>query len=106
MEIWITLLAGGIITYLIRYVFIGMISHTSMPVLVQSGLRFVPPAVLSAIILPELIFRSGSMDVSLANVRLLAGMAALFIAWKTQNALLTIAAGMGILWLLQFLFAM
>jgi branched-subunit amino acid transport protein len=101
MEIWLIMFAGGALTYLIRYVFIGLISHSAMPILFQRGLRFVPPAVLSAIILPELVFRSGTIDISFSNLRLAAGLVAILIAWKTRSALLTIAAGMATLWILQ-----
>jgi uncharacterized membrane protein len=39
----------------------------------SEAMRFVPPAVLSAIILPELVVRNGAIDLSLTNPRLIAG---------------------------------
>ena len=38
------------------------------------------------------------------TLRLLAGTLAAFIAWRTKNALLAIAVGMGALWVLQSVF--
>lgn len=64
--------------------------------------RFVPPAVLSAIVIPELVIQSGQIDVSLTNFRLLAGVVAVLVAWKTKNTLLTILAGMVTLLILEF----
>jgi len=60
--------------------------------------------VLSAIVVPELVIRSGQADVSLTNFRLLAGVVAILVAWKTKNTLLTILAGMAALLVLEFIF--
>jgi branched-subunit amino acid transport protein len=63
-------------------------------------LRFVPPAVLSAIILPDLLRPDGVWALSFGNVRLLAGILAALVAWRTKNALLTIGVGMAAFWIL------
>jgi branched-subunit amino acid transport protein len=69
----------------------------------QRALRFVPPAVLSAILLPELVLQSGVVDLSIGNERLLAGMLAALVAWRTRNVLLTLGVGLVALWILQAL---
>jgi branched-subunit amino acid transport protein len=74
-----------------------------LPETLRRALRFVPPAVLSAIVLPELVIRTGQFDVSLTNFRLLAGIVAILVAWKTRNTLLTILAGMVALLILEFI---
>jgi branched-subunit amino acid transport protein len=61
--------------------------------------------VLSAIIFPELLMPGGTLDISWGNLRLFAGLAAALVAWRTRNVLLTIAVGMGVLYLLQALAA-
>jgi branched-subunit amino acid transport protein len=68
-------------------------------------LRYVPPAVLSAIIFPELLMPGGTLTIGWGNVRLFAGLAAALVAWRTRNVLLTIVVGMGVLYLLQALTA-
>lgn len=70
----------------------------------RRALHYVPPAVLSAIIFPELFLRDGVLNVSVDNIRLLAGLVATLIAWYSKNTLLTIIAGMLVLFLLQILF--
>jgi branched-subunit amino acid transport protein len=102
--IWLTLIIAGILTYLTRLSFIAMLDRWQLPPIVLSALRFVPPAVLSAIIFPELLIRGGNIDVSLQNTRLIAGLVAALVGWKSRNILLTIAAGMGALYLLQWLY--
>lgn len=99
--LWLTLIAGGIITYAIRLSLILAWGRVTLPPALQRGLRFVPPAVLSAIIFPEILRHGGPLDVYFGNTRLLAGLIAALVAWQTKNVLLTIAAGMAALWGLQ-----
>ncbi|MBE0410930.1 MAG: AzlD domain-containing protein [Anaerolineales bacterium] len=103
MELWIILIAIGLITYATRLSFILLFGHISLPKLVQQMLRYVPPTVLSAIIFTELLVREGAVDLSLSNARLLAGLLAALVAWRTNNVLLTIAAGMAALLLIQWI---
>jgi branched-subunit amino acid transport protein len=64
----------------------------------------VPPAVLSAIILPEMLIHNGQVTFTLANPRLFAGILAILVAWRFRSTFLTIIAGMlclyGLLYLL------
>jgi branched-subunit amino acid transport protein len=101
MNVWLLLIGMGIVTYAIRLSLIVLIGRVDVPPLIQKALRFVPPAVLSAIIFPELLRPGGALDLSLGNVRLLAGALAAGVAWRTKNVLLTIGVGMVALWVLQ-----
>jgi branched-subunit amino acid transport protein len=74
-----------------------------LPPLLQRALRFVPAAALTAIITPELLIQNGAIFLSPANARLIAGVIAIVIAWRTKNTLLTIGAGMIALWVLQLI---
>ena len=103
MMTWLIMACMGIVTYLIRLSVIAAIGRFNVPPLVQRALRFVPPAVLSAIIFPELLRPGGTFDLSLGNLRLLAGVLAALVAWRTRNVLLTIGVGMAALWLLMAL---
>jgi len=67
----------------------------------MQALRFVPPAVLSAIVFPELLMRDGQLTVSAENLRLIAGLVAIIVAWRLKKILPAIAAGMLALWALQ-----
>jgi branched-subunit amino acid transport protein len=102
VNVWLMMLLTGILTYAIRLSFILFYGKKSMPPRLQRGLRFVPPAVLSAIIFPELLMREGELDLSFGNPRLLAGLLAALVAWRTKNVLLTIVVGMVVLLLLQY----
>ena len=91
----------GVATYLTRLSFIALVGHREIPPLARRALRLVPPAVLSAIIFPELLRPAGRLDLSLGNERLLAGLLAGLVAWRTRNIFLTIGVGMAALLLLQ-----
>jgi branched chain amino acid efflux pump len=101
MTVWLVVLGMGLVTYLIRLSLIALFGRIDVPPIVQRALRFVPPAVLSAIIFPEMLSPGGSFDLSLGNVRLLAGIIAALVAWRTKNVLLTIAVGMVAMWVLR-----
>lgn len=104
MNIWLVMLIGGVTTFLIRFSFIYLFGKFHIPETVRKALHYVPPAVLSAIVFPELLLPNGAWDLSFENDRLLAGLAAVLVAWFSKNTLVTILAGMIVLFLLQFLF--
>ena len=99
--IWLTMIGVGILTFLIRFSFIALLERWQAPAIVQRALRFVPVAVLTAIIIPELVLNTGALNLSPANPRLLAALAAALVAWKTKNIVLTIVVGMVSFWLLN-----
>src|SRR5438445_5722363 len=93
MALWLTLLRIGVLTYAIRLSFILLLGKMVMPSFLMRALRFVPVAVLSAIILPALFLDGSRLNLSLGNARLLAGVLAAVVAWRTKSALLTIVVG-------------
>jgi branched-subunit amino acid transport protein len=101
MTLWIVIILMGVVTYGLRLSMIALMGRLEVPPLVSRGLRFVPPAVLSAIVLPELVQPNGALNLSLGNLRLVAGVLAIVVAWRTRNVLLTVGLGMAGLWLLQ-----
>jgi branched-subunit amino acid transport protein len=99
---WLPWLAlAGLLTFATRLSFIALLGRFEPPPLVFRALRLVPPAVLSAILVPELVLRQGAADLSFSNLRLLAGLVAVGVALWTRNVLATVVAGMVVLWLLQ-----
>ena len=103
MNIWLVMLLGGLITFGIRFSLIYLFGRFQIPETMRRALHYVPPAILSAIIFPELFLRDGMLNLSFDNTRLLAGLVAIVVAWFSKNTLITILAGMIALFLLQFL---
>ena len=104
MNIWLIMLLGGLITFGIRFSLIYLFGRLHIPETMRKALHYVPPAVLSAIIFPELFLKDGNLNLAIDNYRLLAGLVAVAVAWFSKNTLVTIIAGMIALFLLQFLF--
>jgi branched-subunit amino acid transport protein len=102
MNLWLVVIAAGVLTFLIRLSFISLLANWEMPALAQRALSFVPPAVMTAIVFPELLIRDGHLAVNLDNHRLIAGVIAILIAWRFKKIMPTIGVGMAALWLLQF----
>jgi branched-subunit amino acid transport protein len=101
MNIWLVMLLGGLITFGMRFSLIYLFGRFQVPETLRRALHYVPPAVLSAIIFPELFLHDGALNVSLDNTRLLAGFVTILVAWFSKNTLITIIAGMLALFLLQ-----
>ena len=103
MSIWLVMLLGGLVTFVIRFSFIYLFGKLHIPGTVRRALHYIPPAVLSALVFPELFMHEGVLSLSLDNTRLLAGLMAVAVAWYSKNTLLTIVVGMLALVLLQWL---
>jgi branched-subunit amino acid transport protein len=101
-NIWLILVIGGLITFGIRFSFIYLFGKFHIPETLRKALHYVPPAVLSAIVFPELLLPNGALNLSFENHRLLAGLAAVVVAWFSRNTLVTILTGMIALFLLQW----
>lgn len=105
MTMWISVVVIGVGTYLTRLSFIGFFGERQMPAWMELPLRYVAPAVLGAIVLPAIVRPNGPLEfLPSVNPRFLAGLVAVFVAYKWRNVSLVVAAGMGSLWLIDWLF--
>ena len=103
-ETWFawTLIAGmGVVAFLTRAVFILPGSHLRLPATAERVLRYAPAAALMAIVVPDLAFVHGALDISTGNPRLIAGLVAFGLAAATRSVLATIVGGMAVLLLLR-----
>lgn len=96
--LWITIVAAGVLTFVLRWTFIALSDSLEMPTAVRGALRFVPAAVLSAIIWPAVMVADGTIDLAPDNLRLIAALLAAVAAWRTRSIFYTIAVGMLTLW--------
>jgi len=101
MNIWLVMIIIGLLTFATRLSFIALLERINLPVSFQRALRFVPIAALSAIIAPELGYYNNVLALSPTNPRLLAGIVATVVAWRTKSVIWTIVAGMVVFWLLK-----
>ena len=93
------LIAGmALVTFATRYPVIAVLSKVPLPDPVFRALQYVPPAVLTAIILPAVLLQDSEMTLTYLNPSLVASLAAVIISWRTKNLLLTIVLGMLVFW--------
>jgi len=99
-EIWLIILGGMVVTYLTRLSFTVLVPPSRLPPAFSRGLVYIPPAVLAAIVLPELLIIDGQITIAPSNFKMVAGFLAALVAWRYKSVWLTIAVGMLALWLL------
>jgi branched-subunit amino acid transport protein len=94
------LVAGmALVTFAIRYPVLALLGKIPLPEPVFRALRYVPAAVLTAIIIPAVVIGQDShLDLRLTNAYLVAGLVSALVAWRTRSLLLTIVLGMLALW--------
>lgn len=104
LTIWLLILAVGAITYTTRLSFIALFARRRMPPLLAEALKHVPVAMLTAIVVPAVVFvPTGVLRLDFGNPKLVAALVAGAVAWWTKSAVSTIVVGMGVLWLLRWL---
>ncbi len=105
--LWLVIAAVALGTFLLRAIPIALISRIDIPHWVQQTLRYVPPAVMTAIITPALFIETagatGSLLPSPDTPRCIAAFCAALVAWRTRSTLLTLVVGMNTLWGAQYL---
>lgn len=93
------LIFGGmaLATYFTRYAMIAALGQ-ELPSPLRCWLRYVPVAVLAALVVPAALAPRGDLEVGRHAWAALAGAV---IAWRTRSVLWTILGGMAAFWLLK-----
>lgn len=65
------------VTFSVRYILLALSGRFTLPREMERILRYVPPAVLTAIIVPSVLIPGGQWNLSLNNIYLPAAMAAI-----------------------------
>jgi branched-subunit amino acid transport protein len=94
---WVLILGLAATSLGARGSFILFLTRFEVPRPVQRVLRFVPAAVFTALLVPELVFAGGTLRLGLDNPKLLAALLAAPVAWRTHSTTATILVGMAAL---------
>lgn len=97
---WIVIVVAAVGTFVQRTSFL-VFAHRLAEVSprAQRVLRQIPAAVLAALVVPSLVRPGGDLD--LWQPRLLAGVVAALVSWRTRNVGLTLLVGMAVLVLVE-----
>lgn len=94
--VWTTIVLAAAGTYALRASFLSAARRlVDLPPMAERILRQIPPAVLAALVVPALVRPDGDLD--LWQPRLLAGVIAALVSWRTRNIALTLIIGMVVL---------
>ena len=99
MEKLVIFLGMALATYFTRYTMIAALGR-EMPPLLRRWLRYVPPAVLAALVVPAALAPQGRLEIGMHAWAVLAGAV---VAWRTRSVLWTIVGGLAAFWLLRLL---
>ena len=103
MEEVYLLLGMTVVTFGIRYSMFILAGRIEFPPQMINALRYVPPAVLTAITVPAVLIPNGNtVEFSYTNPYLVGALVAAAVGWFSNNLLLTILAGMVAFWAWQW----
>ena len=98
--IWVIMVITGFLNFAMRIsMFSGLFKGEITPSL-RSILRFVPIAVLSAVIAAAVFIDTADSAISLDIPKVLAATIAAIIAWFTQSVIATITVGLAAIWII------
>ena len=103
LKLWAVIFAVGLLNYLSRLSFIAVFARRSMPPTLERALKYVPAAMLTALILPMSLAGPAAGNALAFNPRIVAAVLAGAVAYFTRSSLWTLSTGMAALWLLQWL---
>lgn len=99
----VLVLGMTLVTFGVRYPLLALAGRLRLPALLLRALVYVPPAVLTAIVVPAVLLPNGALDLAPTSPPLLGGVVAALVGWRTKNLLATIGLGMAAYWLARAL---
>ncbi|MCL2010114.1 MAG: AzlD domain-containing protein [Synergistaceae bacterium] len=101
---WVIIAGMALVTSLPRVIPILLLTGRKMPKIVTRWLALIAPAILSALLLPELLVdRSGiSPSLSFYNLYLFAALLTSIVGWKTRSLFCAVMTGIAAVALVRF----
>lgn len=103
LSLVIVVLGMFIVTFSIRFVLFASAQKANMPTWLESGLKYVPVSVLTAIIAPMSLTGTSGLDVALTNPWCVGALVALVVGVTFKRQLLTIVTGVVVFFLAKLL---
>ena len=104
MSVWIAIICAGCFTFSTRFLPLSPLMPKKVPNWLQLAMKFVPVSVLSAIILPAVLISEETGDILIQNnLRIVAAVVAIFVAYFSRSTAITIISGLSVIWVLTFL---
>ena len=101
LKLWSVVAIVGLLNYLSRLSFIAVFAKRHVPPLLGRAFRYVPAAMLTALILPMIVPAPGAAPLATSAPRIVAAIVAGVVAFFTRSTLKTLGAGMVALWTIE-----
>jgi branched-subunit amino acid transport protein len=89
-----------LVTFIPRYLPMALLSRMKIPEIVIRWLRYIPAAMLAALLVPGILLIDGHLTIT-GNIYLLAALPTFFVAIWKKNIFLTVVVGMVLVILLK-----
>jgi branched-subunit amino acid transport protein len=103
LKLWAVIFAVGALNYFSRLSFIAFFAKRSIPPLLARALKYVPAAMLTALVLPMVADVSPAGAISWSVPKVAAAILAAVVAYFAKSSPKTLIVGMLALWFLQWL---
>jgi len=84
------------VTFSVRYSSIVVAGRVRLPEPVLRALKFVPVAVLTAIVFPATLMPDGNLSLDWTNAYIIGAITAVLISWRTKSLVWTIVVSMAV----------
>ena len=101
LKLWAVIFAVGALNYVSRLSFIAFFAKRSIPPLLARALKYVPAAMLTALIVPMVVDVGPGGALSFSTPKVAAAVLAAIVAYFVKSSPKTLIVGMAALWLLQ-----
>lgn len=104
-EILIAIAGAALVTYCTRFPLMILSGKREIPPRLARFMRFIAPAVLTALIVPSIFVKDGAVAFSHTNPYLWAAAITTLAAWLSKNMLVSVITGLGVmgLWMMLFM---
>jgi len=102
MNLWFLIVSLIMLVFLLRASFLLFGTKLELSEGFDRVFRFVPAAILAALVGPAFVKNEGVIDYSFTNPFLLAGLVSVLVAGRTKSIPITLITGMLCLWLFKW----
>ena len=99
----IMIIGMATVTFIPRYIPLALLSRLEIPDIIADWLRFIPPAILAALLAPGILMVDGKLLITTQNIFLIASLPTILVAIYKKNIFLTVIVGMLMVVLLEYL---
>ena len=102
LEMYMLMLLGmGAVTYIPRWLPMFFLSGKNLPQWFIDWLDLIPVAILSALLLPELVVSGTPRHLEILQPKMIVAVPTLLFALRTRSLAGTVVVGMGLYWLAE-----